>query len=157
METLLFGTKVATLLTLLGKDIIYSSVSSTASAVLGTFNYLTQVNKPGLQQFNDRMKEMDITQSVALLNAFIKKLAEKEKIMPDSLHIVLNGVDAVLKEINMELEHVKDKIEKHNNLWFNSLRPTSFENSIKRMNKFHSILEVRKNDLFEVAKYYRLH
>jgi len=155
METLLFGTNVATLVTFVGKDLIFASVRTTASSVLGTFVYLTDVNKPGLQSFNDRMTKLDIQQSVSLLSAFVNELEIKEKKMPDSLHIALNGVDAVLKEINNEMTHVKDKIESHNKLWFNSLRPTSFENSIKRINKYYSILEIRKADLFEVAKYYK--
>ena len=155
METLLFGTNVATLVTFVGKDLIFTSVRATTSAVLGTFVYLTDVNKPGLKSFKDRMIKLDIQQSVSLLSAFVNELEIKEKKMPDSLHIALNGVDAVLKEINNEMTHVKDKIESHNKLWFNSLRPTSFENSIKRINKYYSILEIRKADLFEVAKYYK--
>ena len=160
METILFGTKVATLVTLVGKDLIFASVSTTAGAVMSTFSYLTGVDKPGLSEFKKRMKELDLENTIMLLGAFVKEIEErtqgdKDKI-PNSLHIALNGVDACLKEINDELDHVKDKIEKHNGLWFKGMRPTSFENSIKRMNKYHAILMIRKEDLLKLASYHKL-
>jgi hypothetical protein len=154
METLLFSTTA--LATVIGKDLIYTSLSTTTNALVSTFNYITKANKPGLDDFKNRMKDIDLYQTISLLGAFVNELETNNKEMPDSLHIALNGVDIILKEINKELEHVKDKIEQHNNLWFNSLRPTNFENSIKRMNKHYCTLEMRKTDLFEVAKYYKL-
>ena len=158
METILFGTKVATLVTLVGKDLIFASVSTTANATMSTFSYLTGVDKPGLAEFKKRMKELDLENTIMLLDAFIKEIDERthrDKIQ-NSLHIALNGVDACLKEINSELDHVKDKIKKHNGLWFKGIRPITFENSIKRMNKYYAILVIRKDDLLKLASYYKL-
>jgi len=134
--------------TLINKNSFIESISSVSRNVVGLIKYIYQ--ETDHSDIKVIFKNTDIEATITTLEYFVKDIPEKNEI--DSLNIALSNLENILKELNIILTAIKDKIKNHDNKYFSSWRSISFKDDINILLSNIHVLNIRFDILVKILK-----
>tara|TARA_B110000208_G_scaffold37267_1_gene49319 strand:- start:229 stop:681 length:453 start_codon:yes stop_codon:yes gene_type:complete len=139
-----------TLLSFIGKDVICKTISNTCSSILVLINYLlySANNSIGIK---DKLEVLDLHTKINIVTLIVEENIEKYN-DKKSINLIFNYINEILSKLREELECLKNKIIKHNNLYFSNFRKIDLTINYNNILSLNTILDNRFNLLIKTIK-----
>lgn len=140
--TLILGTKIASMVGLVGTDIIGKTITTTTKSIANLIYHLTTTEYPNSVSVKYFISDSDIEIKMKIIKALVDDL-EKKKNSSEYVKISLESLHEITEKIHYELDKIKNKIEYHKSLYFNYWRSLDCDINLKNLKKYNDLLDKR--------------
>jgi hypothetical protein len=131
-------------------------VSETSKSI---FNKIWDVISESHPDIIEITNPLDLTQKVKLIESIIRDINDEIKIHilspTKSLELALIQMKEIIDNIHINMVDIKNGIEYHNTLWFNSFRKPMYTDQIEILKKNNCILDARLDNLIKVIMLFK--
>lgn len=134
----------ATVVTLIGTDILSKVVNLSLNGLGTTFNYMTSTNtKALLERYHQDLEMLDIELKLKLVDSWVNSHNIEQIKSNQSLELIYNGLTDVCKNLSKNIADINEKISYHQTKWFQSWRTIDLDQEIKQLEKNIRLLDSR--------------
>jgi hypothetical protein len=123
---------------------IVSGVSSSAKNIAGLMGFIKE--KGYNSEMVKTLENTDIEATINVINLFITELDDINETTPSSLMQCIKNIYQTVNDVENELNKINERLEYNKTVkYFSYVRTFGFKNSMKRIQKFKTVLEERWN------------
>ena len=141
-STFILGSKIASVVSLVGTDIIGKTLTTTTKSIVNIIYHLTTTEYPNSEAIKYFISDSDIEVKMKIIKALVDNLNKKINIT-EYVKISLESLTEITEKIHYELDKIKNKIEYHKSLYFSNWRSLNCDNNLKNLVKYNDLLDKR--------------
>jgi hypothetical protein len=142
-STIIFGSKIASVVGMVGTDIIGKTLTTTTKSIMNVIYHLTTTEYPNSKDIRCIIFDSDIEIKMKIIKALVDELNNNNKHVYKYVKISLDSLTEITEKIHIELNKIKEKIDYHNSLYFSSWRTLDCNYYLNNLKKYNILLDKR--------------
>jgi hypothetical protein len=148
----LIGGQVISLLKKPGLDLVFTTMHSTTTTILGSVKYLTAYDQPYIKDVTNHIDAMDLEATIKYINSLNSDLQGMQHKLLNNVKVALTHVLDITEQINNEIDEFKVKVEYHNSKHLSYWRAFDSGDIVKKLDIHNTKLNKRLNLLLSALK-----